>query len=368
MSIIDVQKRFEKEIGKAVKKELHSEKKNFLTNDVLIPNNYQLFNKMIGYPTSKILNKPQQMTWYQILLDDIINNFHKVNVNKSRKIGITEAALRSIAMNVFGRYQGHDILLIAGNKFKIAKENLIRFDELFQDKRGLGYSFKESGKDGNIWHYKELIRRSNLRGDEPEIEFRDGTRVMAFAASKSEKSQPSRGPDDVACILFTEASHAGMKQDQPIMNALLPNLANRDDGDFILESTPNGRRGFFYNSWMNSMKILSKEFNMSVTDYQKLVDRNLYLWQNNKKLPSDLDWFPLMFGYMEGIKARVLSEKFIKTEKRNPSLDFDQEYCCKFTSTYTQAIDTSNLQKLPPEKAEKESQDLLTLIGKKSVQ
>jgi hypothetical protein len=366
MTINNVQKKLEKEIDNAVKKMLRSEKKT-ISKDVVIPNDFQSFNEMIGFPINKNSNKPQQMTWYQIQYHDVINKFHRVIMNKSRKIGATEAAIRSIAMNVFDRYKGHDIMIVAGNELRIAKEILIRFDELFRDKRRLGYSFKEPGKDGKVWRYDELIRRSTF-GNTPEIEFRNGTRVMAFAASKSEKNQYARGTDDVVCIFVSEAAHTGMKKDQPLMNALQPNLANRDDGDFIIESTPNGRRGFFYNYWMNSMKILSKEFNISMTAHQELVDHLVYLWQNKKNLPADLDWFSLMFDYTEGIKAGVLSEKFVETERRNPQLDFDQEYCGKFTSTYTQAIDTSNLQFLPKEKADDESQDLLTLVGKKSVE
>ena len=86
MSIINTQRKFEKEIEKEAKRYLRSEKRKTITKDVVIPNDYQLFNKMIGYPTSKILNKPQPMTLYQILYHNIINNRHRVILNKSRKI------------------------------------------------------------------------------------------------------------------------------------------------------------------------------------------------------------------------------------------------------------------------------------------
>ena len=364
-SIPNVKKMLDREIENVVKRMMRSKKKN-IRNDLVFPNDFQSFNKMIGFPLNRNLNKPQKMTDYQIPYDDAINKFHKVIFNKSRKIGATEAVIRSIAMNVFDRYKGHDIMIVAGNKLRIATDILKRLDELFRDKPGTGYSFKEPGKDGNVWHYDKLIRRRTF-GNIPEIEFTNDTRVMAYAASINEKSQSFRGTDDVACIFLSEAANTGMKKDQPIMNALLLNLANRDDGDFILESTPNGRRGFYFNYWMMMMEILSKQFNMKITEHQQLVDHLLYLWKNKKKIPFDVDWFPLMIDYTEGIKAGVISEKFIKEQKRDPNLDFNQEYCCKFTSTYTQAIDVSNLQTLPPEKGEVESQDLLSLVGKKSV-
>ena len=364
-SIPNVKKMLDREIENEVKRMLRS-KKNPIRNELVVLNNFQSFNEMIGFPLNRNLNKPQKMTDYQIDYHDLINDFHRVILNKSRKIGATEAAIRSISMNVFDRYKGHDVMIVAGNELRIAIEILRRFDELFRDKPGTGYSFKEPGKGGNVWHYDELIRRCTF-GNTPEIEFRNDTRVMAFAASKSANSQSFRGTDDVACIFLSEAAHAGMKKDQPIMNALLPNLANRDDGDFILESTPNGRRGFYYDYWVRTMEILSKQFHMNITEHPRLVDHLHYLWKNKKKIPFDVDWFPLMVNYTKGIKAGVISEKFIKQEKRDPNLDFNQEYCCKFTSTYTQAIDVSNLQTLPPEKGEVESQDLLSLVGKKSV-
>jgi len=364
-SIPNIKKILDREIENVVKRMLRS-KKNTIRNELVVPKDYQSFNKMIGFPLNRNLNKPQKMAGYQIDYHDLINDFHRVILNKSRKIGATEAAIRSIAMNVFDRYKGHDIMIVAGNKLRIATDILKRLDELFRDKPGIGYSFKEPGKDGNVWHYDELIRRRTF-GNIPEIEFRNDTRVMAYAASMNEKSQTFRGTDDVVCIFLSEAAHTGMKKDQPIMNALLPNLANRDDGDFILESTPNGRRGFYFDYCMMMMEILSKQFNMDIRNPQQLVDNLLYLWKNKKKIPFDVDWFPLMIDYTEGIKAGVISEKFIKEQKRDPNLDFNQEYRCKFTSTYTQAIDVSNLQTLPPEKGEVESQDLLSLVGKKSV-
>jgi len=51
-----------------------------------------------------------------------------------------------------------------------------------------------------------------------------------------------------------------------------------------------------------------------------------------------LDWYPLMWDYRIGLQHNVLSKKFIEREKNSPKLDFEQEYCCKFTSTYSAAI------------------------------
>jgi len=128
-----------------------------------------------------------------------------------------------------------------------------------------------------------------------------------------------------------------MKKDQAIMNALEPNLANRDDGDFIMESTPNGRRGFFFDYWNETMKKLKQLYGL--TSEKQLLAK---LWKD-LNASSKIDWYPLMWDYTEGIRYKVVSEKYLEIQKQNPKIDFDQEYCCSFTSSYTQAIPTEAL-------------------------
>lgn len=300
-----------------------------VTKNYGFPIDFKEFNKMIGYPITRNTNKQVPMTPYQIEYHDIIQKYHKVIVNKSRKIGITESSIRSIALNCFHRYAGHDIVIIAGNELKIAQEILLRFYELFQDKPDLGYAFKHGGIK---WKKSDLIRRVSTHGQHPIVEFRNGTRVFCFAASRSGQSQSFRGPDDVICILFSEAAHTGMKEDQPIMNALEPNLANRDDADLILESTPNGKRGFFYNYWMD------------------IKDDKMKGWHH-------VEW-----DYHHGLKYGVLSKKFLAQQKANPRIDFLQEYCCKFTSTVSGIFKEEDVSLLPDDA--EQPVDLLNAIGR----
>jgi len=300
------------------------------TKDYGFPTDFKEFNKMIGYPINRNTNKSSPMTPYQIEYHNAIQKHHKVIVDKSRKIGITEAAIRSIGLNIFHRYAGHDIMIIAGNELKIANEILLRLYELFKDKPDLGYAFKHNGIK---WKEFDLIRRVSINGQHPIIEFRNGTRVFCFAASRSGKSQSFRGPDDIIAILFSEAAHTGMLEDQPIMNALEPNLANRDSADIILESTPNGRRGFFFQYWMDI---------------------------EEKKLTG---WKRLKFDYKKGLKHKVLSEKYLTDQKSNLRVDFAQEYECKFTSSVTAIFREEDINILP--EWEHKSIDLLKSIGEK---
>lgn len=302
---------------------------NYKKNFNYIPTDFEKFNEAIGLPLNRNSGLPQRMTPYQIQYHEAIEKHHKVIVNKSRKIGATEAVLRSIAFNVFGRYAGHDVIIVAGNLLRIATEILKRLDELFYDNKD-GFALV----DGENKYRRSEIIKSVKFGSSPEIEFYNGTRILAFAALKTAGSQSFRGADDVCCIFVSEAAHTGMKKDHVIMTALEPNLANRDNGDFILESTPNGKRGFFYDYWKSVMSPLKKR-------YQTADDRIAIA--NLQKDDVNLDWYPLRWDYSEGIKYGVLSEKYLESQKKSPKLDFEQEYCCSFTSSYNQAIKPSDL-------------------------
>ena len=328
------------------------------STDYGFPTDFIDFNRMIGNPTSKITNVQQDMTKFQLHYHNAIQTWHTVEFNKSRKLGATESFIRSAALNCFDRYKGHDVMIIAGNEVRIANEILLRFDELFRDTYhddGLyafksidpkyeekGLTLKEAQDDGDIFTHNRLIRKANF-GSNPTVEFYNGTRVMAFAASRQEKAQSFRGTDDVICAFVSEAAHTGMKNDQPIMTALEPNLAQRDDADLILESTPNGRRGMFFNYWTNTMEIISKNLRIPVTDHQTIVDEINRMWLSGEKIDFPVDWWPLRYDYHVGIENNILSRKYIEKEKRNPKLDFEQEYMCKFSSTYSQAIKTEDL-------------------------
>ncbi|WP_268544047.1 hypothetical protein [Candidatus Nitrosotenuis cloacae] len=351
---------------------------------------------MLGNPISKITNQQQDLADFQIDYHQAIQCWHNVQILKSRKLGATETGITSIALNCFDRYSGHDVLFTAGNELGIATETLVRFYEFFKDRQHSDgyYAFKhlkpeyvEPLTTGEIdWEYamnradklteSHFIKRK-VFGQKPMIEFIDGTRCFAWAVVRQEKAQSFRGTDDLICIFFTEAAHTGLKADQSVMNALSPNLAQRDDADFILESTGNGKRGFFYNYWMNTMKSLSKNLKMPLLNdnHQILVDKLHDLWREQmmtkkKTISFPVDWFPLMYDYKIGLKHNILSQKYIEKEKRNPKLDFLQEYACKFTSTYTSAIDTSNLKFVPDIllKQRKIPKDLRELVGEKSVQ
>ena len=332
-----------------------------ISQDFGFPTDFVLYNRMIGNPYSKITNKFQDMAQFQVHYHEAIQDHHTLEFLKSRKLGATETWNRSTGLNCTDRYAGHDVMVIAGNEVKIATEILIRFDELYRDKQqedgqyafrqfeaeyieelNKGVSFESLQKKGTKIFHDDLISKANF-GTNPKVEWKNGTRVMAFAASRQEKAQSFRGTDDVISAFISEAAHTGMKNDQPIMTALEPNLAQRDDGDLVLETTGNGRRGFFFNYWQESMRLISEATGISILNHQALVDYVNAEWKKKGKLKFILDWWPLRYDYHIGLKENILSRKYIEKQKRSVKLDFAQEYEAMFTSTYTQAIKTEDL-------------------------
>jgi len=268
------------------------------------------FNENLGNPISRILNKRVRQVDHLIEYEFDVEKYHSEVVNKTRKGGFTDGRIRGIARQVFKRYAGHDVMIVAGNELVIAMEILDRFDELFEN--GI------TDKDGRHWKYGDLIYRY-VRSPQPIVEFYNGTRAFCFAASKSGKAQAFRGPDDVISIFMSEAAHSGATDDYPIYNALTPNLANRPDGDLVFESTPNGKRGFYYDIWADA-----------------IVGKNHY--------------HTLEVNYEIAVKAGVLSEVYVEQQKRDPRVDFEQEYCCKFTTTKRAAIPADEIKAIEDDK------------------
>ena len=196
----------------------------------VISQNFAKFNEMIGLPQKPGTSIPTPILDYQIKYFDAINKHHKVILNKSRKIGATETALRCIAYHCFGRYAGHNVMIVAGTRQVQANEFLGRFYELlsggFTDMAGVHFLASD-------------IIKSKTNS---EIKFRNGTCVKAYPANPGSL----RGPEDVICVYISEAAHINLSDDSKVYNALHPINANSGDADFIMDSTPNGKRGFFW--------------------------------------------------------------------------------------------------------------------------
>lgn len=256
------------------------------TNSIpAIPDDFTQFNEMIGLPFHPKTKQSTRIFDYQNELDRVINQYHRVLLNKSRKIGATETGLRSIAKNCFDRYAGGDIMIVAGNRQRQADRLLDRFDKLFWN------GFVDLNE--NKWKYIDIITKKASSS----LEFFNGTTIHTFPAAP----EALRGSENVICVLLDEAAHFKLVDDRVIYDALEPNIANTE-GDFICISTPNGRRGFFYDLWIED------------NEYYKLAQ-------------------PYTVSY-----GLLLSESYIKSKKNDLRIDFEQEFNCQFTTSQNAAF------------------------------
>ena len=234
-----------------------------------IPENFLEFNKLIGFPLNLQTQIESPLFQYELDVVDLLNKHHWLMINKARKIGVSEIILRIIAHKCFTDYKGYQVMIVAGNRVWYAEKLMERFQNLFT-------RIPEEVADKTA----------------SKIVLRNKTEVLAIPSN----STALRGLERVKCIFLDEAAHFNIIDDTKVYSALAPNLANTD-GDFITVSTPNGKRGMFYDLWMNP-------------------ENNFY----KHTMP-----YQVSLGLL-------LSKKTIEREKRNSLTDFEQEYMCQFTT------------------------------------
>lgn len=248
-----------------------------------LPKDPQAFNKLIGYPKHPSTLKPSPILDYQMKYVNSIINDLRVILNKSRKIGATETALRAICQQCYSDYIGHNVIIVAGNRQQEANVMLERFKDLFID----GWTDLNNKK----WSYGDLI----MKEKSDRMDLYSGVTVRTIPAN----SRALRGQANVRCVFFTEAAHIDSLDDSKIWGAVKPIVANDDNAAVIVESTPNGMRGFF-----------ADEFHNLDNGYTKLE-----------------------FDYKYGLKGGLFTNKFIEQEMKDPRpWYFDQEYRAKFVS------------------------------------
>ena len=252
-----------------------------------VPEGFKEFNHMVGPPMHPATGEPSDVFDYQEEYEEAWNKHHKLILNKSRKIGATETALRIIAFNCFnGKYNGHRVMIVAGNKQEVANRFIERFIAIF------GKGFTDG--DGKWWAIEDIIidRKSS------RIQMWNGIIIQAYPANES-----VRGEENVICVFMSECAFINLLDDSKVYNALHPNVANIGHADFIMESTPNGKRGFFW-------ELFTDEGN----EYHKLEQ-----------------------PYTRAM-GQLLDEETVLAEKNNSKIDFEQEYNCKFTTSLSAAF------------------------------
>jgi len=257
---------------------------------LLLPPAFKEFNGVIGNPTHPETGDKNPIFDYQVDYFKAVQQYHKVILNKSRKIGATETALRIILYNILmGNYANHSVMIVAGNRQSIANKFIKRMRNILRE------GFVDL--NGIPWYTESLITNDTSS----YLEFFNGCEVEAFPAADA-----VRGIENTICIFMSEAAFIDLIDDREVYNAVKPNIANITNADFILESTPNGRRGFYYEEYRSAQKNL-----------------------------NEFKWLEQPYTVAVG---GLLSRQFIDNERKNPKIDFEQEYMCKFTTSQSAAF------------------------------
>jgi hypothetical protein len=257
------------------------------------------FNHQIGLPslpgTLQLMDlMPYQIEFAQLVQEGVHRMYH---INKSRQIGVTELILRILAFHSFHKYKGSKILIITGTREKTAKKIMSRFKTLFK----------------NI---PEVIESSHAL----KMTFTNGTEIEALPSN----SEAIRGDTKIGAIFVDEAVHFKLLDDSIVMDAIKP-IVFTNKADLFLVSTPNGRRGFFYN--------ISEGQN----EYHKVK------WD-----------YTVAIGFIYG-------KDEIEKELQSVDANVDQEYRCKFTTSHSTIFTEEMLNSVRDE--EHKTTDLRVVLG-----
>ena len=146
--------------------------------------------------------------------------------------------------------------------------------------------------DNRRFEYENIVVREDSKSCTV-----NNTYIQAYPSNES-----VRGEENVICVFMSECAFINLIDDSKVYNALHPNVANIADADFVMESTPNGKRGFFWTNW-----DANSEYHKLEQDYTVSI-------------------------------GKLLDTEFIEKEKKNPRIDFDQEYGGKFTTSLSAAF------------------------------
>jgi hypothetical protein len=140
---------------------------------------FKHFNRVVGNPILPATGEANDIFDYQEEYEEAWNLHHKLILNKSRKIGATETALRIIAYNCMnGTYESHHrVMIVAGNKQEVANRFIERFLAIF----GQGFT----DLDGIYWPIEKIVVEQKAS----KIKLYNGIIIQAYPANESVRGE-----------------------------------------------------------------------------------------------------------------------------------------------------------------------------------
>ena len=221
-------------------------KKGVTTNIISMTKDFTKFNNIIGLPKHPQTFKEQNLTKIQMKVFDAVmkpKRQNKLHLNKARQNGWTELILRGLAFNMFDKYAGGKIVIMAGTREKTTKDIFTRFKALFK-------------------HIPEYVME-----DGPlYLKLYNGAAAYGFPANP----EAVTGWTKIKAFFLDESTKWNLIDDYPVVNSVMP-IVRTNKADLFMISTPKGPRGFFY------------DFDIAENDFHKFV---IDIWEGGKELYS----------------------------------------------------------------------------------
>ena len=199
-------------------------------------------------------------------------------------------------------------MILAGTKQEMSNRFLARFKAIFgkgfTDNSGVFWTTSKKPRAGEREIFSEQKSSHKLT-------MYNGINIQAYPANEA-----VRGEENIICVFISEAAFSNLIDDSKVYNAVHPNVANIKNADFIMESTPNGKRGYYWELGDRGPHGKSKDY--------KYIEQ-----------PHTISI------------GKLLDKEFIEEERKNPKIDFDQEYCCKFTTSLTSVFEEEDIRYVP---------------------
>ena len=185
-----------------------------------IPKDFVKFNEFIGNPIHPATHEQMPLTTYQLDFFKQIDEspLHKYHLNKARQMGFTELVIRILLFYSLTKYSTGKIIMMAGIRLDTTKDIFARLSTLIKN-----------------------LRPYVVAAGPNSIMFTNGVEIISLPA----QSEAITGLTQIRAILMDEAAKWNLRDDRPVMNAVMP-IVHSNHSDLFMISTPKGPRGFFY--------------------------------------------------------------------------------------------------------------------------
>ena len=205
-----------------------------------IPKDFVKFNEFIGNPIHPATHQQMPLTPYQLDFFEHTEKspLHKYHLNKGRQMGFTELVIRILLFYACTKYSAGKIVIMAGTRLDTTKDIFQRLTTLIK----------------NLTPYVQSAGPNSIM-------FANGVEIISLPA----QSEAITGLTKIRAILMDEAAKWNLRDDRPVMNAVMP-IVRSNHSDLFMISTPKGPRGFFYDIDITDNDFLKIKYSIWETE------------------------------------------------------------------------------------------------------